>query len=482
MKNFFLFIILFFSIAGFSQIKSDSSVVVNGKKYCFHQLQKGETLYQLSRTYKVAYSVIKEANPNKGDSLQLGELIKIPCESFGLKKEISTDTINSKKVVSSPVLAAKTIVEENLNDNSVFRLAIMLPFQLEKNQTYMANNTRDEIPEFLLETRVFMDFYEGATVALDSLARMGKKIVVYVYDVNDAKSDNSEVLALTKRPEFSKLNMIIGPAYSSTFTYLANLVKNQNVYLVSPFVKNKSIIENKPKVIKILPSIDGRVTKLAKYIYQNHLSDNVLLCYETEKDNALLTKVLNEVQNQAKQNSITIPKLPILTSGLADPSSQLTGDSKNIVVAMSTDENFTIKLVSKLQALHDKFEIELFGMEEWKDYKNIEVNYWEDLKIHIVGNLDYNYGYGLNESFFREYYEKYQSEPADYAVLGYDVVFHLLKNMSNNQFELSQIVGKYFIGGKLDFQFKYGSPQNGIENKACGIYNYQNFKFVRIDE
>ena len=482
MKYYVLYLLLLCSLGSFSQFKNDSSLVINGKKYCFHQLQKGETLFQLSRTYKIAYSIIKEANPDKGDVVNLGDYIKIPCE-FTKVNVVKAENQKSASVSETEAVVKDQEpvkqINENLNDNSVFRLGLMLPFQFDKNQIHMSANIRDEIPEFLLETRVFLDFYEGMTIALDSLAKMGKNIVVYVYD---SKVENTELLELIKKPEFSKLNMIIGPAYSSNFTYLSGLLKNQNTYLVSPFVKNKVIIENNPKAIKILPSMEGRANKIAKYLFESSEDENIVLVYENEKDKILLLKVLADFQILNKESTVKDLNIPVLAFGINETVNQLKAGKKNIVVSMNTDENFTMKLVSRLQGQKATFDIALFGMEEWKDFKNIEVNYWDELKIHIVGNLDYNYGYGLNQSFFKNYYNKFGAEPVDYAVLGYDVTFNLLKNLDNNQFELNQIVGKYFVGGKLDFQFKYGTGQNGIENKACGIYNYQNFKFIRVDD
>lgn len=494
--RFFLFtLIVLSSLFGQAQLVNDSSVTVNGKKFCFHKLQKGETLFQLSRTYQVAYSVIKEANPDKGDAVNLGTLIKIPCEvikqgttgaqSPTVNSSAEKNSTNSSKLGEAIITDAEIEKVQipskpiDLTKQDVFRLGLMLPFNFEKNQVHMAANTRDEIPEFLLETRIFMDFYEGVNLALDTLAKLGKNIDVFVYDT---KVDNEEIQSIMSRPEFSKLNMIIGPAYSSTFTYVADLCKNQNTYLVSPFVKNRAILENRPKVLKVMPSSEARSVEIAQYLYKYHLSDQIILCYETEKDKTLLTKVQAELQSIAKKNSTTLNKIPDLVFGINETINLLKTDVKNLVISMSTDENFTMKLVSRLHSHKDSHQLILFGMEEWMDFKNIEVNYWEDLKIHVAGNLDFTYGYGLNETFFKKYYQKYGNEPAEYAVLGYDVVFSLLKNLENNQFEPSQIVGKYFIGGRLDMQFKYGLGQNGIENKACGIYAYQNFKFIKVDD
>lgn len=76
----------------------DSTVQFNGKKYCLHKMEQGETLYQLSRKYKVAFSSIRQGNPDKGDEVGLGEIVRIPCTYIAPIKETVVEEIQLEEI------------------------------------------------------------------------------------------------------------------------------------------------------------------------------------------------------------------------------------------------------------------------------------------------------------------------------------------------------------------------------------------------
>lgn len=53
-------------------------VTIDGKKYILYEVEAGETLYSISRKYKVLIDDVKEANPELRQGLKAGQIIKIP--------------------------------------------------------------------------------------------------------------------------------------------------------------------------------------------------------------------------------------------------------------------------------------------------------------------------------------------------------------------------------------------------------------------
>ncbi len=82
MKKFFLIsLLLLFGLNTFSQVeieKSSDIVVVLGRKYYVHKVKKGETLYSISRVYKVPTSQILLINKEKVEELKAGSALRIP--------------------------------------------------------------------------------------------------------------------------------------------------------------------------------------------------------------------------------------------------------------------------------------------------------------------------------------------------------------------------------------------------------------------
>jgi len=53
----------------------------NGKSFVIHQVDKGETLFSISRKYAVAVSLILENNPGSDSGIEAGQLLKVPYAS-----------------------------------------------------------------------------------------------------------------------------------------------------------------------------------------------------------------------------------------------------------------------------------------------------------------------------------------------------------------------------------------------------------------
>lgn len=108
MRYFFLVFTWLFFGAIHGQTTPDSVVVENGLKYGVHQVQKGETLYSLSRTYDVSFITIKQINQNKLSGLSIGDFVRIPISGQNYssiqpaeksKEKIEADT--KEKVIQS---------------------------------------------------------------------------------------------------------------------------------------------------------------------------------------------------------------------------------------------------------------------------------------------------------------------------------------------------------------------------------------------
>ena len=75
--------------------KSQTIVYVNGSKYYIHNVQRGETIYSLSKLYEVGEAVIVAENPALKDGLKAGQSIKIPFVG-DVKPQVSDKKLKRK--------------------------------------------------------------------------------------------------------------------------------------------------------------------------------------------------------------------------------------------------------------------------------------------------------------------------------------------------------------------------------------------------
>lgn len=76
-----LFVMFFFSISGImngQNLKENELVVIQGEKFILHQVRTGETIYSISRNFKVVSSELLKYNPNISGGLSIGDILKIP--------------------------------------------------------------------------------------------------------------------------------------------------------------------------------------------------------------------------------------------------------------------------------------------------------------------------------------------------------------------------------------------------------------------
>ncbi|MEN8116898.1 MAG: LysM peptidoglycan-binding domain-containing protein, partial [Bacteroidota bacterium] len=60
------------------QLKENEIVVIKGEKFVMHQVRTGETIYSISKKYKIDRSVLEKYNPKIADGLSIGDILKIP--------------------------------------------------------------------------------------------------------------------------------------------------------------------------------------------------------------------------------------------------------------------------------------------------------------------------------------------------------------------------------------------------------------------
>ncbi len=111
LKNIFLLIFSVFILASLSLNaqetnnpvkKSIKKETIDGKKYFIHVIQKGETLFAISKAYNIDKNIIAIENPDVFESLKPGQILRIPCE-------VETNTTKSTNFKIHTVTKGETL-------------------------------------------------------------------------------------------------------------------------------------------------------------------------------------------------------------------------------------------------------------------------------------------------------------------------------------------------------------------------------------
>ncbi len=448
--------------------------------YIYHSIVKGETVYSLTKKYQISEIQFFKDNPEvKKYGLKLGEVVRLYQRDKLSEDEIAIDEY-FLKASSSGKLNPYKIDTNKLKDSTFVNIAVMLPFLFEKNIEFLKRFKDEQEPQLFKKTRVFMELYQGIKMAVDSLVRAGLNAQLFVFDT---KADTSEIKKIMNQPVFRKMDLIIGPGYTHTFVFAANLLKNSDIPLVSPFSKKDDVIKGLPNTIRIIPSDKSHYKTIGRYVAKNHIRENIMISINDKSDKEAARTIQREIIAMSLLGDSSQTVVPSIVEGFIAPIDSLRNGVKNIIILANNEEAFSSKLTARLIPSSSKFEILLFGLDDLKKYKNIEVDYWDSLNIHITSASQIKYDSPLTDYFLSSYFKTYYAEPSNSAFTGYDFTFLILKKLlKEKKYAHNKLEGNSFEGAIRDYRFKYNGDKNGISNNSVYVYKYSDFNFIKIND
>lgn len=454
------------------RIPTDKKVALNDTSNCItHTVEKGETVYSITKKYNVSNERLKALNPELKDGLKIGQQLKVPSP---YPKAKSTVAPVSETEVKQGVVYTGELKNE-------YNIALFLPFNIDEANPVDAEKISSGNAELGNKTSIALQFYEGALLAIDSLKKLKFNAKIFVYDVDD--KDSTAIMTLLKRPELTKMDLIIGPLYGSSFMPVAKFAKEHTIPIVSPFTQVNKILFNNPYVCKVSPSVNLQVEQMAHFVTDTFRTQNIILVSSQNMREApffnAFRKTANENLLKAGRAASDSVKLVFNINALQ---SMLHTEKINVVVLPSNNQSFVSDFISKLNVLHDKYKIVLFGMQSWIAYDNMDYEYFNELAVHVPSSNFIDYEKPATKNFMKKYQERFKTDPDIYGFQGYDVTYYFLSALkkSGSGF-LNDLSTNYYNGIETGFHFSQFPSDCGFENKSVLILKYQNYQLIKAN-
>lgn len=527
----FLLPLLLLAATGFAQDgvkKSKKTEVVEGKKYYIHTVERGQTLYAISKAYDLTVNDILLENPDAMNGIKPGQTLKIP---FDKKASITTVAVpdTSKKFIIHKVEAGQTVysiakkynvTELQIYDNNpdarfglkigselkipnaagvdnsttvnpdttkkdsvpsvmkdVYNIAIMAPFQLWninniEPDDIVLENQKAEFPQ---RPKAAVEFYEGALLAIDSMRRSGMKVNVWAYDIDDL--DSGKTASILAKPEFASMDLIIGPFSPGPFDEIADFANSHNIGIVSPVSAANRVLLNNPMAVKTVPSSGTQMEQLAQHISKDRKEDNTILITsgllkEQKTSNSFLDE-MNRLRIIDGKDSIQV------NQGFSGIEAKLVKDKMNVLVIPSTSQAFVTDLVRNLYGLTEKYQITIYGMPAWTDYDNLDFEYLEALHFHFAAPYFVDYDLPATKKFVLRYRSAYGGDPTNFSFSGYDVTLFFLQQLhaAGTGF-VPTVAEKKAEGIQQSFSFIRSDAESGYENIGLRIVHISDYELV----
>ena len=464
--------------------KSEKIVTDKDKKKEETDKKKEETDKKKEETEKRRIE-LDEMKKEEADKEKIKEVVN---EKKQVTESIKTDTITTPVVVKD--LSGK---EEKLappdvkpcgtfdyKSNAVpFKIAFLAPFYINLNLGYTlkAGRKKDEEPPIHPKSIKFLEFYQGFLLALDSLKSAGFNAEILTYDTN---KDSARLVAFADKKEFSELDLIIGPFFSTSLKQFSFFSAKKGVPLISPLSQSADFLNNNPYAFQVNATNTTQIDVAADF-FSNSKDKNFIVVNTGREDevafiNHFKAKIYEYVDVKFKSDPARFKEIIYKEVGFNGLREALDKDLDNIIFIPSIRESFLVAVLNKLNAISEKNNITVLGFPSWASEDNIEQDYLFNLQYTYFTSLNVSYASDTVKKFVQKYREYFSSEPTKYSFQGYDIGLYfgsaLMKYGRSfpNCIEADTTINK--IGTQTEFNFKRTKESCGFENVKTYIIQF----------
>ncbi|MCM1332836.1 MAG: LysM peptidoglycan-binding domain-containing protein [Bacteroides sp.] len=459
-----------------------------------HLVEKGETIYGISRHYGISEEELIAANPQIASGLKTGILLNIPSantsataasaqtvpapvatpvpqeQSAPVPQEpeirngifISDSNTQTPEATETENTDAEEATEEDADADSPVKIAVILPFMLnESNQDK--------------QTQLYTEFFKGMLLAADSLKNNKTEIIIDAYD---SANSIDTVRNIISRPEFAGTDIIIVPDNDQQLSMLASYADTTSATILNIFaVKNTDYVNN-PRIMQAnIPHSQMYQQAVKSFIEEFDGYTPVILSSEEGKhDKEEFVNLLKYSLNKTGKNFETINYSGYLKS--SDLSS-LKSDGHYVFVPVSgsvSEFNHVISALKNYRESSTDFNsIRLFGYPEWITFRGDALE-----NLHTMNATVYSRFFNdesdsrskrINEKYTSVYGSPMMAAVPVQGILGFDTGFFLLSAIDN---DIEILDGNTFHNGiQSGFHFV---KQDDAKGKVNDLLYFVNFR------
>lgn len=330
-----------------------------------------------------------------------------------------------------------------------------------------------KIPDKVLPS---LKFYEGLSLAVDTLKKMGYKFDIYVYDVSD---ELESVATLVNTDAMVGSDLIIGILSSNDFPRIANHVKKYNVNFVSALSPSNYKIAGNPYFTMIQPTLETHCAAIEEQVYNKHGNIMPLLMYRTDIDvdnTALGNFVTNNAIEYDKLNCNKMPSRDEIAPFLNK-------DGKNVIVMPILSYGYAERILVSLSQWFPDYDLEVWGMPSWGEMPALKKrDAFPNIAVYYTSPFYFDPTTASGLAVMNAYRKKFGGIADDMVFRGYETMVwyaYLLKKYGNIFNErLWDSGGAPFTRYKIEPVKDNEGELMYYENKHTYLYRYQGGSFM----
>jgi len=326
----------------------------------------------------------------------------------------------------------------------------------------------------------YINFYEGARIALNQLEKDGYNVSLYVYDVGENSIEDMNKALANK--EMKSMNLLLPLVMKQPFETCANFAQRHKIPVINPMSSNLAILKNN-QVFKIQPSNAAEVETILNFIRTHYDKPNITIIHSNTQEEKPIVAYYKQILEKGDIPWIIIDYNKFSTR----LTERIVKEKDNIVISLvcktdgKQDENYIKDLLLKLKNRND-CSITLFGSYDWLDLNNIDFVLLQKFNYHFLLSYLNDYTNANFVDFVKLYREHFKGEPDKiYASLGYDIMSYFVPaiidcgdNFMNNPntTKASKMINPFY--------FTRHDETFGWQNKRTVIYQIIDYKIISV--
>ena len=455
--------------------------MLHGRKYYVHIVETGQTVYSISKAYKVqSYDAVTHVDIH---FLHAGDTVWLPVRgqfSEAAKEmapaEEPKDTVVTRKAVEKePVkpIAMPTVRKTG----SVLKVAVMMPLHLD--QLDQISTSKFDIEQRGKKTYrqfEFIEFYEGLLLALDRLAEQGVNVELNVVDVSE--NNAAKVEEAFNSHNVAQSDFVVALLLRDAFDKAAEMAQQAGIYIVNPMATRAELCAENPYMVKVQPSVEGMVSLMLKNMKVERPNGHLYIIHSNSKNEKA---VLDELKRQLDERQ----DIPYTLFNWSQ-SAKLTGVLKKTpgcsvlsIFDQDKDNNrvFVGNLLNRLAAFKSDSPT-LYSLSDWtRDYIDVDFAQLQLLNYHTF-STSWDMTNDVHVNFLQAYRTRFGTEPSSpLAAAGYDLMLYIGTGLSQKNSAFWQSPGNSLP--TLIQPMHLSRHGAGLENDKAQLYRLEGLKFVK---
>jgi LysM repeat protein len=364
-----------------------------------YTIKKRETLYGICRQFNITSDQLLRYNPELKAGMKAGMLIVIPVET----EESVTVAPEQEEFDLDAVITSRNEIRKT----NVARIALLLPFQVSNSQ----------------HAGRFLEYYEGFLLAVDSMRSSGMSVVLSVHDIGDT---NQKLRTTLEDEALKKSNLLIGGVTNEQIELIGEFaLRNGIKYVVPSYSKCDRLTSGNASIFQVNTPYQYLFSYATARACTLFSDCNIILLNTHDKDEKTL--FINTLKADMRERNIAFRELSFNAASFAnDLDAMLVTTRPNIIVPVSSSIDALRKIKAPLRTLaggNPEYRLTLFGYPEWQMYTDFLEDFFM-LNTHIYTSFYANNLSREVQRFNAKYSYWYKKIMASnyprYAMLGFD--------------------------------------------------------------